>query len=162
MDKKTDDKDMNFNQGGAESRSDVRDESPSASNGSDVPALPVPADVVNEIVSIPEVEIELPEGYTLDDAGLWFDGEKSESPELISGPFRVLGETRDKGSTGWGIAIELGRSRWADPLSRRPAQRLNNVRPGRSSGPCRLRADAADETGQAGPVKRSPERHSHE
>src|SRR5215831_13543686 len=48
-----------------------------------------------------------PSGYSLDDDGLWFDG--GSEPEWISGPFKVLGEARNKESSGWGIALE-----WSD------------------------------------------------
>jgi putative DNA primase/helicase len=80
---------------------------PVPTTGSEVVVPGVPSENGCGVIPAPEVEFELPEGYSLDDAGLWYAGKSDSEPERICGPFRVLGQTRDGGSTNWGLAIEL-------------------------------------------------------
>jgi putative DNA primase/helicase len=66
--------------------------------------LPVPM-AGGEVISAAAAEFKLPEGYSLDNEGLWYlDGSEGE---WLCGPIRVLGLTRDKASTNWGVCIEL-------------------------------------------------------
>jgi hypothetical protein len=47
-----------------------------------------------------------PHGYSLNSKGLWFDPGEDKPPTHLSGPFTVLGLTRDPNGDGWSIALE--------------------------------------------------------
>jgi hypothetical protein len=93
----------------------IEEQDPGTETQSNLPAAMSGSDVIlpgagngTEVIPTPEVEFTLPEGYSLDHAGLWYLSESG--PQRLCGPIRVLGLTRDKGSNNWGLAIE-----WVDP-----------------------------------------------